>query len=48
MLYIILRGSWCDTVLLNVHAPTENKIGDVKERFYKELEHIFNRFPNNK
>jgi hypothetical protein len=48
MLYIILRGSWCDIVLLNVHAPTENKTGDVMERFYKELEHIFNRFPNKK
>jgi hypothetical protein len=27
MSYIILRGHWCDTIVLNVHAPTKNKIG---------------------
>jgi hypothetical protein len=26
MSYIILRGRWCDIIVLNVHAPTENKI----------------------
>jgi hypothetical protein len=44
MLYIILRG-WCDIIVLNVHAPTEDKTNDVKDRFYEELEHVFDKFP---
>jgi hypothetical protein len=36
--YIILRGRWCHIVVLNVHAPTEDKIDDVKDSFYEELE----------
>jgi hypothetical protein len=34
--YIIPR--WYHIVVLNVHAPTEDKINDVKDSFYKELE----------
>jgi exonuclease III len=45
MSYIILRGRWCDIVFLNVHAPTEDKTYDRKDRFYKELEHVFDKFP---
>jgi hypothetical protein len=30
---------------LNVHAPTEDEIDDVKESFYEELEHVFDTFP---
>jgi hypothetical protein len=45
MLCIILRGHWCDIIILNVHAPTEDKIDDIKGRFYEELEHVFNKFP---
>jgi hypothetical protein len=26
MSYAILRGLWCDIIVLNVHAPTEDKI----------------------
>jgi hypothetical protein len=26
MSYVILRGRWCDSITLNVHAPTEDKI----------------------
>jgi hypothetical protein len=26
--YIILRGRWCNIIVLNVHAPTEDKIDD--------------------
>jgi hypothetical protein len=37
--YIILRGHWCDVIVLNVLASTEDKI-DMKGSFYKELEHI--------
>jgi hypothetical protein len=28
MLYIILKGHWCDIIVLNVHAPTEDKDDD--------------------
>jgi hypothetical protein len=37
----MLRGRWCDITVLNVHAPTEDKIDDVKDSFYKELERVF-------
>jgi hypothetical protein len=37
MSYITLRGRWCDIIVLNVHAPTQDKIGEVKDRFYEEL-----------
>jgi hypothetical protein len=43
--YKILRGRWCDIILLNVHVPTEDKIDDIKGRFYEELEHVFDKFP---
>jgi hypothetical protein len=41
MSYIILRGCWCNIIVLNVHAPCENKGGDVKESFYEELVRVF-------
>jgi exonuclease III len=31
--------------VLNVHAPTEDKIDDIKDRFYEELEQVFDKFP---
>jgi exonuclease III len=45
MSYIILRGRWCDIIVLNAHAPTENKTDDRKARFCGELEHAFDKFP---
>jgi hypothetical protein len=45
MWYIILRGRWCDIINLTVHAPTEDKIYDVKDSFYEELECVFDKFP---
>jgi hypothetical protein len=45
MSYIILRGHWCDIIVLNIHAPTEDETDDMKDRFYKELECVFNKFP---
>jgi hypothetical protein len=44
MSYIILRGHWFHIIVLNVHASTEDKSDDVKDSFYVELEHIFNKF----
>jgi hypothetical protein len=45
MAYIILRGCWFHIIVLNVHAPTEDKTDDVKDSFYEELECIFDKFP---
>jgi hypothetical protein len=42
MSYIILRGLWCHIIVLNVHAPTEEKTDDVKVNFYDELENSLN------
>jgi hypothetical protein len=44
-MYIMLRGRWCNIILLNVHAPCEDKGDDVKDSFYEELEGVFNQFP---
>jgi hypothetical protein len=40
-----MRGCRFHIKVLNVHAPTEDKIDDVKDSFYEELECIFNTFP---
>jgi hypothetical protein len=44
MSYIILRGHCYHIIVLNVHAPTEDKT-DVKGSFYEELERVFDKFP---
>jgi hypothetical protein len=40
-----LLGFESVTTVLNVHAPTENKSDDMKDRFYEELECVFDKFP---
>jgi hypothetical protein len=44
MSYIIIRGCWYH-IVLNAHTVTEDKMIDVKDSFYKELEHGFDKFP---
>jgi hypothetical protein len=34
---IILRGLWCNIIVLNVHAPCEDKGDDVKDSFCVEV-----------
>ena len=46
MLYIVLRGRWCNIIVLYVHAPSEQKSDDSKDSFYEELEQVFYHFPN--
>jgi exonuclease III len=46
MSYITLRGHWFHIIVLNVHAPTADKIDDVKDSFYEELERIFDKSLN--
>jgi hypothetical protein len=43
--YITLKGCWCDIIVSNVHAPTEDKDDVIKDTFYKELEQVFDQFP---
>jgi exonuclease III len=45
MSYITLKDRWCDTIVLNVHAPTEDKDDVIKDSFYAELEQVFDQFP---
>jgi hypothetical protein len=45
MLYITLKGCWCDIIVLNVHAQTEDKDDDIEDSFYEELEQVFDQFP---
>jgi hypothetical protein len=45
MSYIILRGRWCDIIVLNVPAPTVDKTDYMMNSFYEELECVFSKFP---
>ena len=47
MSYIVLRGRWCNIIVLvlNVHAPSEEKGDSSKDSFYEELEQVFDHFP---
>jgi endonuclease/exonuclease/phosphatase family metal-dependent hydrolase len=42
--YIVLRGRWCNIIVLNVHAPSEER-SESKYSFYEELEQVFYHFP---
>ena len=39
--YIVMRGHWCNIIMLNVHAPSEEKSDDSEDSFYEELELVF-------
>ena len=43
--YIVLRGRWCNIIILKVHSPGEVKSDESKDSFYKELEQVFDHFP---
>jgi hypothetical protein len=43
--YIILRGRWCNVIVLNVHASCEDKGDDEMNSFYEELGRVFDQFP---
>jgi len=40
-----LRCRQCNIIVLNVHAPSEEKSDDLKDRVYEELEEGFNHSP---
>jgi hypothetical protein len=37
MSYIILKGRWCDIIVLNVHAITEDKDDNIKDSFHEKV-----------
>jgi hypothetical protein len=41
MLYVILRGHWCNIIVVNVHAPCEDNSDEVKDSFCEELGQCF-------
>ena len=43
--YIVLRGRWRNIIVVNVHAPSEEKSDESKDSFYEELEQVFDHFP---
>jgi hypothetical protein len=45
MSYIVLRGRWCNIIVLNAHSPTEEKGDDSEDSLYEELEGGFDHFP---
>jgi hypothetical protein len=42
---IVLRGRWCNIILLNAHTPTEEKNDNSKDSFYEVSEQVFDHFP---
>ena len=42
---IALKARWCDVIVLNVHAPSENKDDDTKDSFYEKIERLFDQLP---
>ena len=40
----ILRGRWCNIVVLNVHGPSGEKSDGSKDNFCEELEQVFDHF----
>jgi hypothetical protein len=44
MSYIGLRGRWCNIIVLNVHASSDEKNDDSNDGFYE----VFDNFPTNR
>ena len=42
--YIVLRGCWCNIIVLNVYAPNEDKSDDSNDSFYEELEQVLDHY----
>ena len=45
MSYIVRKGRWCNIIVLNVHAPCEEKCDELKYSFHQELEQVFDHYP---
>ena len=42
---VTLKGRWYDILVLNAHAPSEDKDDDIKDSFYEEIERLFDQLP---
>jgi hypothetical protein len=40
-----VRGRWCNIIVLNELATSEEKSDHSKDSFYEEIEHVFYHFP---
>jgi hypothetical protein len=45
MSYIVLRGRWCNIIVLNVHVRSDERSDDSKDSFCEELERGFDHSP---
>ena len=45
MSYLVLRGRWCNIIIVNVNAPSVEKSDDSKGGFYDELKQAFHHYP---
>jgi hypothetical protein len=45
MPYIIQTGRWCNIIVLNAHAPTEDKSDDINDRLYEEPKYVCDKIP---
>jgi hypothetical protein len=45
LLSYIIRGRWCNIIVVNVHAPCEDTSNYIKDSFYEELGCVFDQFP---
>ena len=45
MSYVVLRGRWNNIIVLNAHAPSEQKCDVSKGSFYDEIQPVFDNFP---
>ena len=43
--HIVLRGHWCNIIVLNMPAPSEEESDESKDNFYEESEQVFDHFP---
>jgi hypothetical protein len=41
-----IRDRWCHIIVLNINAPTEHRTDYVRDSFYEELGHVFDKFTN--
>jgi hypothetical protein len=45
MSYITLSGHWCDSIVVNVHAPMKDETDGSKKSTDEELEHVSDQTP---
>ena len=45
LLYIVLKRRWLHFIVVNVHAPSEEKSEELKDSFYDEVEEVLDHFP---